>query len=231
MSENTPFTIKHWAEDDRPREKLVLKGRSALSDAELIAILIATGTREESAVDIAKRILALTQNNLNELGKLTINDLKKIKGIGQAKAITIAAALELGRRRNNEEATTIEIIRSSKELFNSMQSVFADLPHEEFWVVFLNKSNRILSKSRISIGGIDATIADHRIIFKQALELLAANIALFHNHPSGNIVPSEADKKLTQRIKEAGLLMDIRLIDHIIVHQHHYFSFADESML
>jgi len=225
------FGIKSWAEDDRPREKLLLKGRQVLSDAELIAILIASGNKEETAVELSKRILSSVSNNLNELSKLSVNDLIKFKGIGDAKAISIIAALELGRRRKETETAKREKITSSKIAFELMQSVFMDLPHEEFWVLLLSRSNNILKKECISRGGVSGTVVDKKLIFKSAVENLASSIILFHNHPSGNLTPSQEDIKITKEIKEAGRIMDIQLQDHIIIADSKYYSFADEGMI
>jgi DNA repair protein RadC len=232
MSENeNNISIKNWAEDDRPREKLLLKGRAALSDAELIAILIATGTREESAVDVAKKILYSVANNLNDLGKLSVNDLKKTKGIGEAKAITIIASLELGRRRKSEEAQEKKQIVTSKDAYHFFEPLISDNKHEEFWIVMLNRANKIIGHKKISEGGINGTVADPRIIFKHAIENFATSIMLCHNHPSGNITPSNEDIKLTQKIKEAGKLLDILVVDHIIIGDKNYYSFSDEGSL
>ncbi|AMS27900.1 hypothetical protein AEM51_13630 [Bacteroidetes bacterium UKL13-3] len=233
MSEQTPnpFSIKHWAEDDRPREKFLQKGRNSLSDAELIAILISTGTKDESAVDLAKNILAATHNNLNELGKFSVNDLTKIKGIGPAKAITIIAALELGRRRKDEDRKERQKLLNSKDCYLYIEPFLVDLPHEEFWVVLLNRANKIIGHKRISEGGVSGTVVDFKIILKYALENLACSIVLAHNHPSGNTVPSQADKTLTQKLKEACNLVDILVIDHIIVGDKAYYSFSDDGAL
>lgn len=225
------FGIKSWAEDDRPREKLLAKGRQVLTDAELIAILIGSGNREESAVELSKRILSSTSNNLNELSKLSVNDLMKFKGIGEAKAISIVAALELGRRRKETEGLKREKITSSKEAFEVMKSVFMDLPYEEFWLLLLNRSNNLIKKEFISRGGVAGTVVDAKIIFKMAVENLASSVMLFHNHPSGNLKPSDADIKITKNIKEAGRVMDINLLDHIIIADERYFSFNDEGMI
>ncbi len=225
------FGIKSWAEDDRPREKLLAKGRQVLTDAELIAILIGSGNREESAVELSKRILSTTSNNLNELSKLSVNDLMKFKGIGEAKAISIVAALELGRRRKETEGLKREKITSSKEAFEVMKSVFMDLPYEEFWLLLLNRSNNLIKKEFISRGGVAGTVVDAKIIFKMAVENLASSVMLFHNHPSGNLKPSDADIKITKNIKEAGRVMDINLLDHIIIADERYFSFNDEGMI
>lgn len=229
--ERTSFTIKNWAQDDRPREKLLQKGRGSLSDAELLAILIATGSRNESAVDLCKKILAKTGNSLNELGKFSVNQLMEFKGIGEAKAITIVAALELGRRRRTEEALEKKKISSSSSVFELMQPVIGDLPHEEFWIVYLNNSNKVIDRFQLSKGGITGTLVDVRLALKKALELGATSIILAHNHPSGNLNPSTSDKQLTQKLKTAGESLDIKVLDHVIVTEKSYFSFADEGLL
>ena len=228
--EQTNFPITNWSEDDKPREKLMLKGKSALSDAELIAILIGSGSRNESAVDLSKRILASVDNNLNALGKLTIQQLMNFKGIGEAKAISIMAAMELGRRRRAEEAVELKKITSSKTIFELMQPIIGELPHEEFWVLYLNNGNKVLSKSQQGKGGITGTIIDVRLVFKAALELGATALVLCHNHPSGNLKPSEADKQITKKLKEAGKHLDIQVLDHVIVGENGYYSFADEEI-
>ena len=224
-------SIKFWALEDRPREKLLKKGIASLSDAELIAILIGSGIKNESAVEISKKILNGSANNLNELAKLTVNDLKKIKGIGEARAITIVAALELGRRRKMEEVIQKKKIGGSRDVFDLFQPLLGDLPHEEFWVLYLNRSNLILDKVKISQGGIAGTVTDIRLIMKQAVDRLAVSIILCHNHPSGNLNPSEADTRITQKIKEAGNLLDIQLLDHLIISENDYYSFADNGLL
>ncbi len=223
--------IKQWAEDDRPREKLMLKGLHALSDAELLAILIATGTRDESAVELSKKILSLTNHNLNELGKLQTGDFKKIKGIGEAKALTLIAALELGRRRKTSESVKRMQIASSKDSFDWFYPLISDLPHEEFWVLLLNRNNRCLQSRKVSEGGVSGTLVDSKILFKYALENLASSIVLCHNHPSGNTKPSEADLQLTRKLTDAAKLLDILIIDHVIIGDKTYFSFADEGLL
>lgn len=225
------FSIKHWSEDDKPREKLMLKGKIALSDAELLAILIGSGSRNESAVDLCKRILASNENNLNQLGKQSIQQLLQFKGIGEAKAITIIAALELGKRRRLEEAKQLTQIKSSKDVFEHMQPLIGDLQNEEFWVLLLNNSNKIIQKIQLSKGGLTATLVDVRLLFKQALEHFATAIILVHNHPSGQLKPSEADKNITRKIADAGNVLEIKLLDHIIVTEHDYFSFADDGIL
>ncbi|MBL7889069.1 MAG: DNA repair protein RadC [Bacteroidia bacterium] len=231
--ENTRQTlnIKSWAEDDRPREKLFLKGRQALSDAELIAILIGSGSREESAVELSKRILNSASNNLSELGKLSVSDLMNFKGIGDAKAISIIAALELGRRRKETETVKRDKITCSKDVFDIMQPFMLDLPHEEFWLLNLSRSNAVIKKELISRGGVSGTVVDTKMIFKSAVENLASSIIICHNHPSGNLKPSDADIRITKNIKEAGRVMDIQLFDHVIITESGYYSFNDEGML
>jgi DNA repair protein RadC len=229
--EQVTFPITNWAEDDKPREKLMLKGKAALSDAELIAILIGSGSRNESAVDLSKRILGSVSANLNALGKLTLTQLTQFKGIGEAKAISIIAAMELGRRRRAEDALELKKITSSKSIFELMQPEIGELPHEEFWIVYLNNSNKVIRKLPLSKGGITGTLVDVRLVFKTALELGATSIILCHNHPSGALKPSDADIKITKKLKLAGESLDILILDHVIVTEHHYYSFADEGIL
>lgn len=229
MEENTPFSIKYWAEDDKPREKLMLKGKSVLSDAELIAILISSGSRNESAVDLSKRILASVEN-LNALGKLSLQQLTAFKGIGVAKAIAIIAAMELGRRRRTEETVELTKITSSKAVFNIMQPIIGELPHEEFWILYLNNSNKVIYKSQLSKGGITGTVVDVRLIFKTAFEYNATAIILTHNHPSGVLQASDADKQITRKLKDAGKNLDINVLDHIIITENGYYSFMDEGI-
>lgn len=232
MSEKpTSFSIKHWSQDDQPREKLRDKGKSTLSDAELVAILIGSGNRQESAVDLCKRILASVDNNLNALGKLSVKQLMVFKGIGEAKAITITAALELGRRRRLEDAVKQEKITSSKAVFNIMQPILGELAHEEFWVLYLNNSNKIIHKQQLSKGSITGTLVDVRLVLKTALEVGAVALILSHNHPSGKLQPSDADKKITKKIKSAAQSLDISVLDHIIVTEKAYYSFADENLM
>ncbi|MBP6287171.1 MAG: DNA repair protein RadC [Ferruginibacter sp.] len=229
---NKPSTsIKNWAADDRPREKLLSKGPAALSNSELIAILINNGSKTKSAVELAKEILTLGHNNLNELGKLSLKDLKRVKGIGEAKSITIAAALELGRRRQATASLEKPVVRSSKEIAGYLKALIKDYHYEVFAVIFLNRANKINHFEVISRGGITGTIADPRVILKKALEEDATSIVLCHNHPSGNLQPSLADEELTKKIKEAASYMDIKVIDHIIVSEDGYYSFADEGIL
>lgn len=225
------LSIKAWALDDRPREKLLLKGKNVLSDTELIAILISSGNREESAIDLSKRILQSVDYNLQQLSKLSVEELMNFKGIGEAKSISIITALELGKRRHFEKSLNELKISSSKNAFLMMQPVLGDLEHEEFWVGYLNNANTVLSKKQISKGGLNSTLVDVRLIFKRALELSAVAIILFHNHPSGKITPSLSDKQLTQKIKIAGNSLDIKVLDHLIITEKTYFSFADEGVL
>lgn len=222
--------ILSWAEEDRPREKLLLKGKAALSDAELIAILIGSGTRELSAVDLSKLILQSVNNNLNELAKLSINDLMKFKGIGDAKAISIAAALELGRRRKESDVIKKAKVSSSADAYEAIRPYLMDLQHEQFWVLLLNRASEVIRPQQISIGGVSGTVADPKMIFKAAIEHLASAIILVHNHPSGNLTPSQADKDLTKKVKEAGRTLDIPVLDHLIFSDNGYFSFADEGI-
>jgi DNA repair protein RadC len=225
------FSIKNWSQDDQPREKLRDKGKASLSDAELIAILIGSGNREESAVALCKRIFASVDNNLNALGKLSITQLMEFKGIGEAKAISIAAALELGKRRRLEEALQLDKITSSRSVFDVMQPILGDLPHEEFWILYLNNSNKIIKKNQLSKGGITGTLVDVRLVLKNALEVGAVALILCHNHPSGTLKPSQADKDITQKLKHAAQSLDISVLDHLIVTEKAYFSFADENIL
>ncbi|WP_339894181.1 DNA repair protein RadC [uncultured Algibacter sp.] len=225
------FSIKNWSQDDQPREKLLHKGKAALSDAELVAILIGSGNRQESAVDLCKRILASTNNNLSELGKLSIKQLMEFKGIGEAKAISIIAALELGRRRRGEEALEKMKITSSSSVFELMQPVIGELQHEEFWIIYVNNSNKVIQKNQLSKGGITGTLVDVRLVLKNALEVGATGLILAHNHPSGTLKPSEADKQITQKLKGAAKSLDIKVLDHLIITEKAYFSFADESLL
>ncbi len=232
MQENsTSFSIKNWSDDDKPREKLAKKGKSVLSDAELLAILIGSGNRDESAVELSKRILASINNNLNELGKLSIQQLMQFKGIGEAKAVTIAAALEMGRRRRGEASEKITKITSSKDVFELLQPILGDLSHEEFWVVYLNNSNKVLHTEQQSKGGITGTLVDVRLVIKQALEYGAVGLILAHNHPSETLKVSNADKKITKKIQLAAEVLDIKVLDHVIITQKAYFSFADNNLL
>jgi len=225
------FSIKNWADDDKPREKLIQKGRSTLSDAELVAILIGSGSKEESAVDLSKRILASVGHNLNELGKLSLKQLMQFKGIGEAKAITISAALEFGRRRRGEEFKKVDKINSSKDAFEILQPLIGELPHEEFWIIYLNNSNKVLHKEQLSKGGMTGTLVDVRLVMKLALEHGAVGCILAHNHPSGTLRPSHQDKEITKKLQLAGQALDIRVLDHLIIAQETYYSFADGEIL
>ncbi len=227
----TKNTIKDWAEDDRPREKMLSKGIQALSNAELLAILIGSGTQNESALDLSKNILSSVNNNLNDLARLRIADLCKIKGIGNARAVTITAAIELGRRRNSEPTTERPRISTSKDVFSILGPLMGDLPHEEFRVLFLNRANIVIDSEKVSQGGITGTVTDIRIIMKLALEKSASSIIACHNHPSGNLKPSESDIQITQKIKDGAKLLDIGLLDHVIVSYNSFYSFADEGLL
>ena len=224
-------TIKSWAEEDRPREKMLTKGKEILSNAELIAILIGSGNSKESAVDLSKRILHDSSDNLIELSKLTINDLIKYKGIGEAKAVSIVAALELGRRRRFSEALEKPVIKNSKMAFECFYPQLSDLNHEQFWIMLLNNANKVIKLEKIGVGGLAGTTADPKKIFKSALENNAASIMLCHNHPSGNLAPSNADKQITNNIIKAGQFLEIKILDHIIIGNDNYFSFADEGLL
>ena len=231
MEYNQNLNIKAWAEADRPREKLALKGKSTLSDAELVAILIGSGNKNETAVELSKKILASINNDLNQLGKLTIAYLIKFNGIGEAKAISIIAALELGKRRKTADVDKRPKVNSSKDAYNSISPLLSDLQHEEFWVIYLNRNNEILKQENISKGGVSGTIADSKIIFKSAIESLASAMILCHNHPSGNLKPSNADIQLTKKLQEAGIMLDIPVLDHLIIGEKDYFSFSDEHLM
>lgn len=228
---NKNLTIKNWSEADRPREKLLEKGKKILTDAELLGILIGSGNRNESAVGLCKRILSTTDNNLNSLAKLGVSQLTKFKGIGEAKAITIVAALELGRRQRKQETPVLPVITSSNDVFNYMQPLIGDLSHEEFWVLFINNANKVLYRKMISSGGRTGTIIDNRIIFKTALEYEATAIVLAHNHPSGKLEASKPDINSTNSIVEAGRVLNISVLDHLIITEKEYFSFADNKLI
>lgn len=231
MTSSKSFSIKNWSESDRPREKLMHKGKSSLSDAELLAILIGSGNREESAVELCKRLLHASKNSLHKLAKFNLKQLQEFKGIGEAKAISIMAALELGNRRGAEPLEELNKITSSKDVFTLMHPFIGDLDHEQFWVLMLNNSNKVIYKFPLSKGGITATMVDTRLVFKSALAQGATALILAHNHPSGTLRPSQADEDITKKIKNAGELLDIKVLDHIIVTEKTYFSFADESLL
>lgn len=231
MSYENKISIKAWAEEDRPREKLNAQGRRALSDAELIAILIGSGSRDESAVELSKRILHHYGNDLNKLGKASIAELFKFKGIGEAKAISIIAALELGRRRGDTEVKAPEVITGSQSAYQLLRRHLVDLPHEEFWLLLLSRANKVIAKELISKGGLSGTIADPKIIFHIALQHQASSVILAHNHPSNNLKPSQEDINLTKKLLQAGKILDIGVLDHLIITDKGYFSFADEEML
>ena len=223
-------SIKSWALDDRPREKLIEKGSKSLSDAELLAILLGSGSRSESAVGLAKRILNYAQNNLTEFGRLGVEDLMQFKGVGEAKAVILCSAFELARRRKSEVVERAKVT-SAMDVFNQIAPLICDLNHEEFWVFYLNRANVILRKEKISSGGITGTVVDNKIILKKALLNLASSIILVHNHPSGNVNPSIQDKKVTKKMKLACELLEINLLDHLIIAGNSYYSFADELEL
>lgn len=225
------LSIKSWAEDDRPREKLILKGKSALSDAELLAILLGSGSRNQSAVELAQELLRHSENNLSEFSKRTLFDLKKFKGVGEAKAVGLIAAMELGRRRKESESKNKTKITSSQMVYEHMRSYLLDLQHEEFYVILLNRANEIMYSKQISIGGMSGTVADGKVIFKSALEFGAHAIILVHNHPSGQLKPSDADRTLTKKMVEFGKYIDLPVLDHIIFTDNGYFSFADNDMI
>ena len=225
------ITIKAWAEEDRPREKLSQQGRRSLSDAELIAILIGSGNRNESAVELSKRILHACNKDLNQLARLNIAELSRFKGIGEAKAVSIIAALELGRRRKETLSAVRVQVSTSIDVYQAIVSQLKDLNHEEFWILLLNRANKITSRHLVSKGGQAGTIADPKIIFNIALENHAASIILAHNHPSGNLKPSQADLELTQKLRSAGQFLDIPVLDHLIIADQGFLSFADEGIL
>ena len=231
MSESGHIAIKSWAEADRPREKLLLNGRRHLTNAELTAILIGSGSRNETAVELSKRILTAFNNDLNAFGKVSIQELSKFKGIGEAKAMTIVAALELGRRRSETRVEEVLKITQAQDIYKYLLPIYSDLDHEEFWIVLLNRANHVLSKHLVSRGGRTGTIADPKIIFKVALEHNAASLILSHNHPSGQLKPSEADISITKKLVEAGKLLELMILDHLIVTNTGYYSFADEGRI
>lgn len=231
MSDSNKLNIKSWSEEDRPREKLMAKGREALTDAELLAILIGSGNTEMSAVGLAQLILNSADNNLQELGKKEIIDFMKFKGIGEAKAITIASALEIGRRRQLTDPKTMPLVTSSRAAYDVIAPILADINHEEFWIILLNRGGRLMKKLRISSGGVNAVLADARLIFKPAIETLASTIILVHNHPSGNLKPSQEDNNITKKLQEGAKLLDLTVADHLIITHTGYYSYADEGML
>ena len=228
---NSYLAITQWAEEDRPREKLLLKGKSSLSDAELIGILLGSGTKTLSAVDLAKQILNSVGNDLHALAKMSVSDLCKFKGIGEAKAISIVSALELGRRRKDAEPVKQPRITCSDDAYQLLKPELTDLPHEEFWIILLKRNNQVIRKEQVSFGGVSGTIVDPKIIFKKALDNLASGMILVHNHPSGNLKPSQADIQLTKKLKTSGELLEIPIYDHIIFTDHGYYSFSDQAMI
>ncbi|RCU42261.1 JAB domain-containing protein [Chryseobacterium lacus] len=225
------MSIKFLAEDDRPREKFLMKGKNALSDAELLAIIMGSGNRQESAVDLARRVLNTVENNWHQLSKLSVKDLMKFNGVGEAKAISIASALEIGRRRAAQEVPERKKITCSKDVFEFLKPYLGDLQTEEFWAVLVNQNNRILHFSQLTTGGISSSIVDVRILFKTALEHFATAVFVAHNHPSGNLKPSQEDIRITKQIAEGGNFLNIKLLDHLILNQTSYYSFADEGLL
>lgn len=227
----TNVAITAWAEEDRPREKLLSKGKHNLSDAELLGILLGSGSREQTAVGLAQTILRSTGNDLNELGKRSIAELMKFKGIGDAKAITIVAALELGRRRQLTDIKDKPKIVCSRDSYNAIAPLLMDLPHEEFWILLLNQANRVIGRKKVSMGGTTGTVVDAKVVFKKAIEGKAVSIILSHNHPSGSLYPSQADLHLTQKLKSAGQVLDIKVLDHLIISERGYYSFADEGTM
>ncbi len=225
------MSIKFLAEDDRPREKFLLKGKSALSDSELLAIILGSGNNEDSAVELARKILASVDYNWQKLSKLSIKDLMKFKGIGEAKAISVAAALEIGRRKAAQEIPEKEKVTSVNDLYKIFSQYLSDLQTEEFWAIFLDQKNHVIYKTQISKGGISGTLVDVRVIFRIAIEHLATSVVVAHNHPTGNLTPSQPDISITRRIKEAGELLDIKLLDHLIIGENSFFSFSEQGLL
>lgn len=224
-------SIKSWAEDDRPREKLLSKGVQSLSDAELIAILLGSGSKNESAVSLAQRVLRSVENNLNELGKSTLAELQQFKGIGQAKAITIVAAMEIGRRRQLTDIRIRPQVTNSQDAYNAVAPLLADLSVEEFWIILLNQNNRIIGREQVSSGGVASTLVDAKVLFRKAIDYKATMVILCHNHPSGNAKPSEKDFSLTQKLVNAGCVLDVKVVDHLIVAGKTYFSFLDNDKM
>ncbi len=231
MKPNTIQSIKNWATEDRPREKMLEKGREALSDAELIAILIGSGNSKETAVDLSRRILKVADDNLINLSQMSINELTSFNGIGEAKAVSIVAALELGRRRRFAEASKQTLIKNSKDAFEYFYMRMSDLEHEQFWVLLLNPANKVIKLAKVSDGGVNGTSADPKRIFKIALENNATAMMLCHNHPSGSVEPSDADKSITRSIVNGGKILDIKILDHLVVGIDNYFSFADSGLI
>ncbi|WP_276390617.1 RadC family protein [Eudoraea chungangensis] len=231
QAETDSISIKHWSDEDKPREKFLYKGPFSVSNAELLAILIGTGVKQETAVDLAKRILKASNNKLEQLGNASVNHLMNFKGIGRAKAVTIAAALEIGRRRGYEKKASVTRIAKSEDVFDLLRPLLSDLLHEEFWILYLNNSNQVLKKARLSMGGITGTLVDTRLVMKQALQANAVAIVLSHNHPSGTLKPSRSDKNVTKKLCVAGKALDIKVLDHVIIANDKYFSFADNNLI
>ncbi len=229
--QNQKWTIKAWAEEDRPREKLLTKGKQSLSDAELLAILLGSGSRDETAVGLAQRILKSVENDLNDLGKRSIAELSKFKGMGEAKSISVIAAMEIGRRRQLTDVKERPQIRSSRDSYHTIAPLLMDLPHEEFWILLLNRANRVVAREQISLGGVAGTVVDAKVVFRKAIEGIASSIILVHNHPSGNLQPSQQDIDLTKKLKKAGETLDIAVLDHLIIAESGYYSFADENLM
>lgn len=225
------MSIKFLAEDDRPREKFLLKGKSSLSDSELLAIILGSGNNEDSAVELSRKILASVDYNWQKLSKLSIKDLMKFKGIGEAKAISVAAALEIGRRKAAQEIPEKEKVTSVNDLYKIFSQYLSDLQTEEFWTIFLNQKNHVIYKTQISKGGISGTLVDVRVIFRMAIEHFATSVVVAHNHPTGNLNPSQADISITRKIKEAGDLLDIKLLDHLIIGENSFFSFSEQGLI
>lgn len=231
MEKSASLSIKNWAEEDRPREKLLIKGTSALSDAELIGILLGSGTKTLTAVDLAKLILRESGNDLHKLAKLSVKDLMKFKGIGEAKAITIVSALELGRRRKDLGPPETIKVRDAEDAYEMLKGELVDLPHEEFWVILLKRNQEFIKKVKVSTGGVAATVVDSRMVFKAGVEALASAIILVHNHPSGSLKPSPEDLGITKKLIEGGKHLDVRILDHVIISDKGYFSFSENDML
>jgi DNA repair protein RadC len=231
MSAETVVPLRDWSPQDLPREKLIDKGKSALSDAELISLLLGTGTRATSSVELGKRVLHCANNNLHELARMTVKDLTRVSGIGNSKAMAIVAALELGRRRRELDPESRPRLSKSADAFDLIKPVLLDIPHEEFWIILVNRANRLIKIGQVSQGGVAGTVADPKIIFKMALEELASGIILAHNHPSGNLSASQADIELTRKLSAGARLLEIQVLDHIILAGQKYFSFADEGLM
>lgn len=228
---DTYISIKNWSEEDRPREKLLQKGKKALTKAELIAILLGSGSRSESAVDLSKRLLHQQNDRLKKIARMSVQQLMQYKGIGEAKAVSISAGLELANRMMEEDGLELDKVNSSSSVYTIMKPLLGDLPHEEFYMIYLNNSNKVIYKYPLSRGGMTGTVVDVRIALKKALEHNAVSLIMVHNHPSGKTQPSHADKQLTRKLKQAGELLDLKVLDHVIVTENDYFSFADEGLM